>query len=413
MLFDASRVAGKLFGRYRGEISQRSLKQESSVKALIIGGGIIGSSIAWRLASEGVGATVFERGRLGQEASWAAAGVIGPQAEARQPGIFFELALAGKRSFDAVVERLTSDSGIDPEYDHQGVLYAAFDSAAASDLKARAEWQRAAGGLVEELSPREARELAPMLSEKVVYALHMPGNWRVENRKLTQAYINAAKNAGAEFREGARVDGVVTSGGRATAVRLAGGEIESADVVINAAGSWAGEIRGLEDDRIRIYPVRGQILCFDARPAMIKMIGPSLFCRDGIIVPRRDGRILAGSVFEEAGFDKSVTLDGMERILRAARTLVPGLASIPFREAWAGFRPASDDLLPVLGPSPTVGNVLYAAGHFRNGILLSALTGELIVDLVKGRKPSIDLTPFLPARFRDGTARPVKLADMV
>jgi glycine oxidase len=380
------------------------------VKALVIGGGIIGSSVAWRLASDGVAVTVFERGRLGQEASWAAAGLIGPQAEAHEPGVFFDLALAGKRSFDAVVERLTAESGVDPEYDHHGVLYVAFDDTTRAELQARARWQRAAGGEVEELSPREAFKLAPMLSEKIIFALHLPTNRRVENRKLTLAYINAATNAGADFREGARVDSVAVSGGRATGLRLADGSLETGDIVINAAGAWAGDLRGLEDDRIHFYPVRGQILCFDARPGLVL---PSLFSTNGILVPRRDGRLLAGSIFEEAGFNKSVTLDGMERILRAVRALVPSIASVPFREAWAGLRPASDDLLPVLGPSPTVENVLYAGGHFRSGILLSALTGEVIADLVKGRQPSIDLGPFSPARFRNGTARPVKLADMI
>jgi glycine oxidase len=380
------------------------------VKALVIGGGIIGSSVAWRLTSEGVQVSVFERGRLGQEASWAAAGLIGPQAEAHEPGAFFDLALAGKRSFDAIVERLTAESGVDPEYDDHGVLYVAFDDVARARLQARARWQRAAGGQVDELTPREAFRLAPVLSEKIIFALHMPNNRRVENRKLTLAYINAATHAGAEFREGALIHSIEVSSGRATGVRLADGSLEEGDIVINAAGAWAGEIRGLEEDRIHFYPVRGQILCFEARPGLVE---PSLFSESGIVVPRRDGRILAGSIFEEAGFNKSVTLDGMERILRAVRAMVPSIASIPFREAWAGLRPASDDLLPMLGPSPTVANVMYAAGHFRSGILLSAVTGEVIADLVKGREPSIDLAAFSPARFRNGTAHAVKLADMI
>jgi glycine oxidase len=380
------------------------------VKALVIGGGIIGSSVAWRLTSEGVQVSVFERGRLGQEASWAAAGLIGPQAEAHEPGAFFDLALAGKRSFDAIVERLTAESGVDPEYDDHGVLYVAFDDVARARLQSRARWQRAAGGQVDELTPREAFRLAPVLSEKIIFALHMPNNRRVENRKLTLAYINAATHAGAEFREGALIHSIEVSNGRATGVRLADGSLEEGDVVINAAGAWAGEISGLEEDRIHFYPVRGQILCFEARPGLVE---PSLFSESGIVVPRRDGRILAGSIFEEAGFNKSVTLDGMERILRAVRAMVPSIASIPFREAWAGLRPASDDLLPMLGPSPTVANVMYAAGHFRSGILLSAVTGEVIADLVKGREPSIDLAAFSPARFRNGTAHAVKLADMI
>ncbi len=380
------------------------------MKALVIGGGIIGSSVAWRLASDGVQVCVFERGRLGLEASWAAAGLISPQAEAHEPGVFFDLALAGKKSFDAIVERLTAESGVDPEYDRHGVLYVALDDAARAELQSRARWQRAAGAEVEELSPREAFKLAPVLSEKIIFALHMPNNRRVENRKLTLAYINAAAHAGADFREGARVDSIVIDGARATGLRLADGSLETGDVIINSAGAWAGDIRGLEDDRIRFYPVRGQILCFDARPGLVM---PSLFSSGGILVPRRDGRLLAGSVFEDAGFNKSVTLDGMERIARAVRAMVPSIASISFREAWAGLRPATDDLLPVLGPSPTVAGVFYAAGHFRSGILLSALTGEVIADLVKGRMPAIDLAPFSPDRFRDGAARRVSLAEMI
>ena len=240
----------------------------------------------------------------------------------------------------------------------------------------------------------------------------MPTNRRVENRKLTLAYINAATHAGAEFREGARVASIAVESARATGIRLDDGTLESGDIVINAAGAWAGQVRGLEDDRIHFYPVRGQILCFDARPGLI---GPSLFSGAGIIVPRRDGRIIAGSIFEDAGFNKSVTLDGMERILHAARALVPSLASIPFREAWAGFRPATDDLLPVLGPSPTVANVLYAAGHFRSGILLSALTGEVIADLVKGRKIPDRSRAVLPRAFsrRHRETRQARRHDLI
>src|SRR5260370_6477295 len=145
-----------------------------------------------------------------------------------------------------------------------------------------------------------------MLSEKIIYALHLPTNRRVENRKLTLAYINAAVNAGAEFHEGARVDSIAIDSARATGLKLDDGTTERADVIVNAAGAWAGQIRGLEDDRIRFYPVLGQIICFDARPGLI---GPSLFSEARIIVPRRDGRILAGSIFEDADFHNSVTLD--------------------------------------------------------------------------------------------------------
>jgi glycine oxidase len=366
------------------------------VKALIIGGGIIGGAIAWRLASEGVSVEVYERGRVGQEASWAAAGLLDPQAEAQEPGLFFDLAVAAKDAFDRIVERLVNESGIDPEYDRRGVLYVAFDQPGAEQLRARARWQRAAGAAVEELAPADALRIAPVLSPEIIYALHMPTNGRTENRKLTLAYIRAAERAGARFHEGHRVAAVAIRAGRAAGVRFDDGQVAEGDVMINAAGSWASQIGGLEADAIRIYPVRGQIVCFESRP---ELFGPSLFSPDGILVPRRDGRLLAGSVFEDAGFNKSVTMDGMARIIAAARRLAPSLASAPFRQAWAGLRPASDDLLPVLGPSPSVPGVLYAAGHFRSGILLSALTADVIAALVMGRNPPIDLAPFSAARF--------------
>jgi len=376
------------------------------MKALIIGGGVIGGSVAWRLARDGHRVTVFERGRLGQEASWAAAGLIGPQVEAQEPGIFFDLCTAGKNAFDAMVDRLAYESGVDPEYDEQGALYVAFDEEGAARLRARAHWQREVGASVEELTPAEARKLAPALSPDVLYALHMPTNRRTENRKLTMAYIRAAEKAGAIFREGARVAEIVTRGGRASGLRFDDGSIEEGDVIVNAAGSWASELRGLEADKVRFYPVRGQIICFEA-PA--GLLGPSLFSPGGILVPRRDGRLIAGSIFEDAGFNKSVTLSGIATITSAVAAMVPALRGVAFREAWAGLRPASDDLLPVLGPSPSVPGAFYAAGHFRSGILLSALTGELLADLIAGRKPSLNLTPFSPARFQN---RPVHRVPM-
>ncbi|MGZ6195683.1 MAG: FAD-dependent oxidoreductase, partial [Candidatus Binataceae bacterium] len=130
-------------------------------------------------------------------------------------------------------------------------------------------------------------------------------------------------------------------------------------------------------------------------------IGPALFSLRGYLVPRRDGRLLVGSTMEEAGYNKSVTLAGLEKIVRGAAAIVPTLGGAPFREAWAGLRPATRDLLPMLGFSPSVSNVLWAAGHFRSGILLSAITGEIIADLVKGRRPAVELGAFSAARFKE------------
>jgi glycine oxidase len=368
------------------------------LKAIVIGGGIIGCSVAWRLAAEGVATTVLERGRVGQEASWAAAGMIAPQAEAEGPGPFFDFCMKARDAFDAIVDRLVRDGGVDPEYDRAGILYVALDADERAQLERRARWQRSVGATLEELSGAEARRVEPMLSPETVYAIHMPTNRRTDNRKLTQAYAAAARKAGAEFVEGARVEGLALRGERAIGVLMDGGSIREADVVINAAGAWAGEIRGLEADRVKLHPVRGQILCFEVAPGTI---GPALFSLRGYVVPRRDGRLLAGSTMEEAGYNKSVTLAGLDKIARGAAAIVPTLGAAAFREAWAGLRPATRDLMPVLGFSPSVSNVLWAAGHFRSGILLSAITGEIIADLVQGRRPAVELGAFSAARFRE------------
>ena len=375
------------------------------MKAIVIGGGIIGCSVAWRLAVEGVATTVLERGRVGQEASWAAAGMIAPQAEAEGPGPFFDFCMKARDAFDGIVDRLVRDGGVDPEYDRAGILYVALDADERTQLERRAKWQRAVGAPVEELSGAAARRIEPMLSPETVYAIHMPTNRRTDNRKLTQAYAAAARKAGAEFVEGARVEALALRGERASGIVLRAdgvvmddGSTREADVVVNAAGAWAGEIRGLEADRVKLHPVRGQIICFEVAPGTI---GPALFSLRGYLVPRRDGRLLAGSTMEEAGYNKSVTLAGLDKIVRGAAAIMPALGAATFREAWAGLRPAARDLLPVLGFSPSVSNVLWAAGHFRSGILLSAITGEIIADLVKGRRPAVELGAFSAARFRE------------
>jgi glycine oxidase len=366
------------------------------MKVLVIGGGIIGSSVAWRLAREQAEVTIVERGVLGQEASWAAAGMIAPQAEAQGPGPFFDLCLVARDAFAAIAPVLRDESGIDPEYDDQGILYVAFDAVETAELRERVRWQKDAGGIAIELSATEVRALEPALTDEVVYGVHLPADRRTENRKLTSAFAAAAVARGTKILTGAPVEGVIVHGSRATGVRLRDGSELTADVIVNAAGAWAGEIRGLEADGVATYPVRGQMLCFTGGGSLA---GPSIFSVHGYLVPRRDGRLIAGSTMEAAGYEKQVTLEGIEKIARGARKMMPSLGQLPFREAWAGLRPATEDFLPILGASRVAGNVFYATGHFRSGILLAALTGEIIADLVFGRVPAIDLAPFAPGRL--------------
>ncbi len=367
------------------------------MKVLVIGGGIIGSAVAWRLARAGVEVTIVERGKAGQEASWAAAGMIAPQAEAEGPGPFLRFCVEGKKAFEALLPELIAESGIDPEYDAgSGVLYVALDEKDRAELAGRARWQREAGLEVEEISGERARAITPALSPSVIYALHLPNENRVENRQLTQAFLGAALKAGATLMEDSRVESIETAGGRFSGLRLYGGEWVEGDAAVNAAGSWASSFRVTEVDEVRLFPVRGQIVCFQGRS---NLVGPSIFSLRGYAVPRRDGRLLTGSTREMGRHSKDVTLEGMESIVRAARDMLPALSALRFREAWAGLRPATSDFLPVLGPSPSIPGLYYATGHYRSGILLAAITGRVIAAMLTGGKPETDIAPFSPLRF--------------
>jgi glycine oxidase len=367
------------------------------MKVLVIGAGIIGNAVAWRMARAGADVTIVERGRAGQEASWAAAGMIAPQAEAEGTGPFLRFCVEGKKAFEALLPELIAESGVDPEYDQgSGVLYLGFNEKDRAELAARAKWQRDAGLRVEEISGEQARAIAPAVSPHAIYALYFPHENRIENRQLTQAFLVAAVKAGAKLIEDSRVEAIETRGGKFAGLRLQGGDLVEGAAAINAAGSWASLIRGTEADNIRLYPVRGQIVCFQTRP---NLVGPSIFSLRGYAVPRRDGRLLAGSTREMARYSKDVTLEGMEGIVRAARDMLPSLSGMRFREAWAGLRPATADFLPVLGASPTIPGLYYATGHFRSGILLAAITGRVMAAMITGGKPETDIGPFSPARF--------------
>jgi glycerol-3-phosphate dehydrogenase len=237
--------------------------------------------------------------------------------------------------------------------------------------------------------------LEPAISSQALYVLHMPLERRVDNRKLTLAYASAAIRKGALFVEGASVAEVLARGDNVAGACTTDGRVFEADVIVNAAGAWADQIQGMPD-QFETYPVRGQIACFQARPGELRL---SVFSHGGYLVPRRDGRILAGSTMEETGFDKSVTLAGLAKITHSAAEMTPVFGELRLLDTWAGFRPATRDFLPVFGPSAQLPNLFYATGHFRSGILLSAITGEIIADLIQARTPSIDIAPFAPNRF--------------
>jgi glycine oxidase len=366
-----------------------------AVDVAIIGGGIMGSAIALRLAQRGVGVTVIERGIPGAEASSAAAGILGPQMEADGPGPLLELGLRSRALYPALAVELREATGIDVGYDRSGVLAVALDEAGEAELAARRSWQLARGLPALALSGAEARGREPALGPDVRAALAFPEDGQVNARELARAFSQAAAAAGARFLTGRYVRRVSVAGGTATGVELDGDTLAAGTVVV-AAGSWSGLVEGAGVPATVVRPARGQLVSIETRPPLFRHV-VSVHGR-GYLVPRRDGTVLAGSTVEMAGFKKQVTVGGLGAILTLARTLVPALAEAPVTASWSNFRPYTEDHLPVLGGTPVRGLVL-ATGHFRNGILLAPITAEAIAELVATGRSSLDLAPFSVARF--------------
>ena len=349
---------------------------KGSADVVIIGGGVIGLTIARALALRGVrDVLLVERASLGAEASFAAAGMLVPQAEADAQDDFFNLTCQSRDLYPAFAEALREETGIDVELDTTGTLYLALDDHDQEELKARYEWQTRAGLEVELLSAAAARELEPCISESTVGAILFPKDIQIENRRLLTALANSVNKLGVTIITQTTVHSLISAGNRLTAVETNRGVISSSVAVI-AAGTWSGFIKSSTPCKIpQIEPVRGQIVCLEAKPQLTRHV---IYSPRGYLVPRQDGRLLAGSTSESAGFAKCVTAGGISTILRNALEISPAIADLPVVDTWAGLRPRAADGLPVLGACDEIDGLFFATGHHRNGILLAPLTGELI-----------------------------------
>lgn len=376
----------------------------SAADVVVVGGGAVGAAVAWSLAREGVGVVLLEREDLAGGASGAAAGMLAPLSEAAQSGSGPEapavraLLAWGARSLDlypGLCAELAAQTGVDPELEPSGLLRVARDADEAQRLRSLVErlpaWQLAW------LDGESARELEPALAPGAPGALHSPREGHVRSPLLTRAYAEAARRSGADVRTGAPVQGLLWRGDRVAGVRRPDGELAAGRVVVctGAAaaelGAWLG---GAWTPRVE--PVRGQICSLDApRPAPRHILwrGP-LYA-----VPKRDGSVVLGATEERVGFDRRVTASGMAGLLSAAPALAPGLADAGFRSGWAGLRPASPDGLPLVGAVPGARDLWIAAGHHRNGVLLSAVTGRLVSDALLGKELPPEAAAFDPRRF--------------
>jgi glycine oxidase len=360
---------------------------------VVLGAGIVGLSAARALAARGADVLLIEATGVAAEASGAAAGMLAPQAEADAGSPLLELGLRALEYHVRLAAALREETGLDVDLGRPGLLEVAFDDAGAEALEVRRRWQTARGLAVSALSADELRQAEPNLGDAVVAGLFVPGDRWVDNVRLARALAASATARGVRLLCGRPATSLRHDGGRVRGV-VAGGEIVDAPVVINALGAWAGLLGG-DPAPPPVEPVRGHIVAFDVQPLAFHHV---IFSHRGYLVPRSDGRLLAGSTMERAGFDKSVTAAGLRTVLDIALEISPRLADMRVADSWAGLRPGTPDGLPIVGAGGVAG-LYHAAGLYRNGILLGPLVGELVAEVAAGAPARSELAPFTPARF--------------
>jgi glycine oxidase len=392
--------------------------EESRADVAVVGGGVAGLSAARELARRGLSVVVLDAACPGMPASDAAAGMLAPQAEADRADDLFELLCASRDMYPDFAEALREESGVDIELDRTGTLYLAFTEEDEREAEARFLWQTRAGLEVERLTAEEARSVEPQVSPRVRAALRFPRDWQVENRLLVRALEASAARYGARVLKGTRAEGVRVVAGRARGVETPRGFFGAGAVVLAAgartsrvpllvSGREGGSARDESASHPAVEPVRGQMLCMRQPQPSESFARHVVYSPRGYVVPRRDGRLLAGSTTEHVGFDASVTDEGLRAIKANAVEIAPAAAALALEDSWAGLRPRASDGLPLIGESAEVNGLFYATGYYRNGILLAPASGRMVAELVEGGATNLApraLTAFSPARLARAAA---------
>jgi glycine oxidase len=366
--------------------AEASLSERSSYDVVVVGGGAIGLCCAWRLAQRGAAVAVLDRGEPLAGATRVAAGMLAPVGELAfgEPELL-KMTLAAAERYPDFVAELEAASGMSVGYAQRGALHIALDRDEAAELRRVHDLQRSLGLGAEWLPPRRCRELEPGLTPSFNGGVHAPEEAAIDPRRMTAALLAALADEGVAVRGGTEVTEALLDGQRIEGVRTAAGEELRAATVVLATGAWAGAAGWLPTEaRPPVRPVKGQIVELrspDDEPPCERILASERV----YLVPRPDGRLIAGATTEERGFDTAVTAGGVHELLREAYRLLPDVAEMELVEAMAGLRPGTPDNLPLIGPGALDGLVL-ACGHYRNGILLAPTTAEKIATLLAGKE---------------------------
>lgn len=359
------------------------------MRVVVVGGGINGLLVTRELTRAGVEVLLLEQGRCGQEASWAGGGIVSPLYPWRYPPAVTALASQAQAAYPELGANLLAETGIDVELERCGLLF--LDAPDSRDALA---WCRQQACLVEPLDAYALQARWPGLPIDAAQGLFLPTLAHVRNPRLLKALLAALRqNPRASLREQAEVVAITPARNGTAGVSLASGEQIAADAVVVCGGAWSGRLLAAAGSSLPVRPIRGQMQLYRLAPGSV----PTMILRDGhYLIPRRDGHVLCGSTLEDAGFDKSLTDAGHERLRRAAARLWPALAGLEPVQEWAGLRPGSPNGIPFIGAVPGQPGIWVNAGQFRNGLVLAPASATLLADLLLGREPGVDPLPYQP-----------------
>jgi glycine oxidase len=361
---------------------------------IVIGAGVVGSAVAYELARRGASVQIVDDRQPGMGATQASAGMLAPFTEAKdRDAAFLDLAMRSLDLYDGFIERVVETSNMSVSYRRTGTIDVASTPERMAALQDIAKRLQARGVTLSLLDAEDARKKEPQLGHPVAGALLIPPHGYVNAVELTLALVAAARRHGANVI-GGHVSSIAYRD-RAVLVETARGQL-SADVAVVAAGSWSGRIDITGASRVPVRPVRGQLLHLAWNGAPLQRVTWGDHC---YLVPWDDGTLLVGATMEEVGFDERTTAEAVRRLLDAACELVPSVSNAAFLSARAGLRPGTPDALPVIGWSTAMPDVMYATGHFRNGVLLCPLTAKLVADAILDGNTDPALAATSPRRF--------------
>jgi glycine oxidase len=364
--------------------------------AVIAGGGVIGGSIALELAEAGLRVALYDSREPGREASWASGGMISPAPENAGMIPFMPMSLASVALYPDFIRRVEELSGINVAYRKKGAIDVLLDGNVQEQVTTVVALQHGVGLRAEALTAERARAMEPALTEDTQAAIFRPDEASLNSRTFTDAILKAAHRKGVAIHPGNGAKSLWKEGTHCKGLILEKGQVEAQWTIV-AAGCFSAKIQGASA-YAPVLPAKGQMIALRCESVPIERI---LWLEHKYLVPQVDARIITGSTIERTGFDRDVTVGGVELILREVMRMVPGLANARIEETWAGLRPDSPDHLPIIGPTDIDG-LLIATGHFRSGILLAPVTARLIQEWITKQDVSVDWSRVSPMRFLEG-----------